>query len=95
MWLQCGSEVGNCLSDLPSVSVNSHASSVTPGGGRRVADGSSNGRSESEELVRIYETGQTSYFSYFIRLILSCLSALTYQLLNELCFIRVSRTTKQ
>lgn len=75
MWLQCGSEVGNNTSGLPSVSVNSHTSSVPPGEGRRTADGSFSGRSQSEELVCNCEIGQTSsvYFSYFVRFTLCCL----------------------
>jgi hypothetical protein len=43
------------MTDLPSAGVNSHASPVPPGGGRRAADGSTSDRSHSEELVRIYE----------------------------------------
>ncbi|XP_023701631.1 uncharacterized protein LOC111861362 isoform X7 [Cryptotermes secundus] len=47
---ECGSEVGSSMTDLPSIGVNSHTSPVPPGGGRRAADGSTGGRSRSEEL---------------------------------------------
>jgi hypothetical protein len=72
--LQCGSDVGSSVTDVPSVGVNSHASPVPPGGGRRAADGPSSDRSHSEELVRICETGGQNVFSlssYFIRLMVS------------------------
>jgi hypothetical protein len=72
--LQCGSEAGSSMTDLPSVGVNSHASPVPSGGGRRAADGSTSDRSHSEELVRIYEMGRQnvfSCFSYFIKLTVS------------------------
>jgi hypothetical protein len=68
--LQCGSEGGNYASDLPIVSVKSHASSVMPGGARRVADTSSIGRSQSGELVRTRHISAV-YFSCVIRLMLS------------------------
>ena len=92
--MQCASDGGNCASDQPLVSVNSHASSVMPGGGRRVADASSSGRSQSAELVRTRHISAV-YYSCFIRLMLSYLTVcLPSKLLNDFCFRRLSKTTK-
>ena len=76
--LQYGSEGGNCTSDLPIVSVNSHASSVMPGGGRRVADASSIDRSQSAELVRTIHFCSLLYLLYKAYVIL-CDSLLSLQ----------------
>ena len=85
----CGSEGGNYASDLPIVSVNSHAISVTPGGGRRVADASSIGRSQSAELVCTRHISAV-YFSCFIRFMLLYVTVcLPYKLLNDFCFRRL------
>jgi hypothetical protein len=72
--LQCGSEAGSSVTDLPSVGVNSHASPVPPGGGRRAADGPTSGRSHSEEHVRIYEMGGQNVLSLFSNFILLMVS---------------------
>lgn len=72
----CDCSVGlkvKTASELPIVSVNSHASSVMPGGSRRVADASFTGRSYSEELVCTRHISAV-YFSYFLRLIISYLT---------------------